>query len=263
MKKIVTIIFVLFFALLVISNINLRKSVKKEGEIMNKKDIIIEFPMRGEWFTEVSPADRVPSHGTDRFGLSYAFDFIKVDWKKSEHPTHDKNNLDYFFKGIPLESYYCFGEPLYAPFSGEVVAVENSILDGEKASWVQDQTSAIRNSLFFDYERDGFKSIAGNYIILKKEEKIYVAFCHLQKNSLKVKIGEKIQKGHLIANVGHSGNSTEPHLHFQLMDSSNIENAKGIPFVFEKYEKFNGSKWEIITNQIPASKDRIRFIKKH
>ncbi|HBA0438693.1 TPA: M23 family peptidase, partial [Enterococcus faecium] len=32
----------------------------------------IAFPLRGEWYTETSPADRVPSHGTNRFGLRYA-----------------------------------------------------------------------------------------------------------------------------------------------------------------------------------------------
>ena len=261
MKKIVSIFFVLIVIWCVFSTNSQRKIVQEEGKIMNKKEIAIEFPLRGEWFTKVSPADRVPSHGIDRFGLTYAFDFIKVDWDKPDHPTHDKNKLDYFLGGIPLNSYYCFGEPIYATFSGEVVTIENSVLDGEKASWLDDQTSAIKNSFFFDFERDGFKSIAGNYIILKKETGIYAAFCHLKKDSITVEVGENIKKGDLLGNVGHSGNSTEPHLHFQLMDSSIIENAKGLPFVFEKYEKFSGSSWEIITNEIPSRKDRIRFLK--
>ena len=228
---------------------------------MNRNELVIEFPRRGEWFTEVSPADKIPSHGTDKFGLRYAFDFIKVDWTNENHPTHNRNKSDYFFKGIPLESYYCFGELIYAPFSGEVVLVENSVLDGEKASWFHDQILAIRNSLFFDYKRDGFKSIAGNYVIIKKEEKVYAAFCHLKKDSITVKNGEKIEKGTIIGKVGHSGNSTEPHLHFQLMDSSDIENAKGIAFIFEQYENYNGSSWELKRNQIPAKEDRVRFNK--
>lgn len=228
---------------------------------MAKEELIIEFPLRGEWFTEVSPADRIPSHGTNRFGLRYAFDFIQVDWKKSTHPTHNKNKADYFLKGISLESYYCFGKPVYTPFSGEVIAVENGIPEREKASWFHDQTLAIRNSLLFNSERDGFGSIGGNYLILKKAENIYAVFCHLQKGSIPVKVGEHIQRGQVIGKVGHSGNSTEPHLHFHLMDSADIENAKGIPFIFERYEKFNGSRWEIRTNEIPAAKDRIRFTK--
>lgn len=228
---------------------------------MDKEITVIELPFRREWFTEVSPADRIPSHGTNRFGLRYAFDFIQVNWENPKHPTHDKKNSDYFLKGIPLESYYCFGEPVYAPFSGKVVAVLNSVLDGESASWFRDQTSAIRNSLFFNLERDGLESIGGNYVIIKKEEGIYAVFCHLQKGSIRVQIDENVERGQLTGKVGHSGNSTEPHLHFHLMDSANVEHAKGIPFVFEQYEKYDGTKWQLITNEIPAAKDRIRFVK--
>lgn len=227
---------------------------------MNTNAIAIELPLRGEWFTEVSPGDRLPSHGTNRFGLRYAFVFIQVDWENPKHPTHDENNFGYFTKGIPLESYYCFGKPVYSPFSGEVVTVENNMLDGEKASWVQDQTSAIRNSLFFDPKRDGFETVAGNYVVIKKEDKIYAVFCHLQSDSIVIKVGEKVQKGQRIGNVGHTGNSTEPHLHFHLADAANPENARGFPFVFEQYEKYENSKWQKVTNEIPAAKDHIRFV---
>lgn len=227
---------------------------------MNMNAIAIELPLRGEWFTEVSPADRLPSHGTNRFGLRYAFDFIQVDWEKPKHPTHDENAFEYVTKGIPLESYYCFGEPAYSPFSGEVVTVENNMLDGKKPSWFQDQTSAIRNSLFFDPKQDSFETIAGNYVVIKKEDKIYAIFCHLQTDSIVVKVGEKVQKGQQIGNVGHTGNSTEPHLHFHLADAAEPENARGLPFVFEQYEKYDNSKWQKITNEIPAAKDRIRFV---
>lgn len=51
---------------------------------MDREITVIAFPLRGEWFTEVSPANSIPSHGTDCFGLRYAFDFIKVNW---ENPT--------------------------------------------------------------------------------------------------------------------------------------------------------------------------------
>lgn len=106
--------------------------------------------------------------------------------------------------------------------------MKNNTSDGEKASWLHDQTTAIRHSLFFDPERDGFEAIAGNYIVIKQAASIYAAFCHLQKDSIAVSEGEHIAEGTYLGNVGHSGNSTEPHLHFQLMDSAIIESANGL-----------------------------------
>ena len=49
-----------------------------------KSPIRIEFPLRGEW--QKHPrllSKRVPSHGTNRMGMRYAFDFVQVNWNKS------------------------------------------------------------------------------------------------------------------------------------------------------------------------------------
>ena len=44
-----------------------------------------------------------------------------------------------------------------------------------------------------------------------------------------------LRAGDLIGRVGNSGNSTSPHLHFQVMDapSSSFADATGLPFVFD------------------------------
>jgi murein DD-endopeptidase MepM/ murein hydrolase activator NlpD len=59
--------------------------------------------------------------------------------------------------------------------------------------------------------------------------------------------------------VGNSGNSFAPHLHFQLMDSSDIATANGLPCAFEQYEVFHDDEWQQVDNSIPTDKDRIRF----
>ena len=259
MKRMLIIVSCILLFWLIISSLTAKNNLQqKEGSVKHKETVIIDFPLRGEWYTETSPADRVPSHGTDRFGLSYAFDFIQKDQKDA---SHTGDSASYLLGGIPLEKYYCFGQPVYASFAGEVITVKNNTSDGEKASWLHDQMTAIRHSLFFNPERDGFEAIAGNYVIIKQDVGIYAAFCHLQKDSITVAEGEEITKGTYFGNVGHSGNSTEPHLHFQLMDSAIIESANGLPLVFAAYEKFNGTSWEIVKNQIPAAGDRIRSLK--
>lgn len=39
----------------------------------------LAYPFRGRWLVQNSPANRVPSHGTDAFATAYAIDFVPVD----------------------------------------------------------------------------------------------------------------------------------------------------------------------------------------
>ena len=44
--------------------------------------MVAGFPLRGEWVAVGTPAHRIPSYRTDRFGLRYAFDFVRPDQRK-------------------------------------------------------------------------------------------------------------------------------------------------------------------------------------
>ena len=50
--------------------------------------VVVDFPLRGEgWVAVNSPADRVPSHGTDQLGQRFAFDLLRVDPRPGSTPT--------------------------------------------------------------------------------------------------------------------------------------------------------------------------------
>ncbi|WP_265416118.1 M23 family metallopeptidase [Enterococcus florum] len=95
--------------------------------------------------------------------------------------------------------------------------------------------------------------------MIKRNRTIFAAFCHLQKDSIVVNEGDHIQQACFLGRVGHSGNSTEPHLHFQMMDSDTIKTAKGLPFVFKHYQKYDGAAWQDVTCSIPAKGELVRF----
>ena len=76
-------------------------------------------------------------------------------------------------------------------------------------------------------------AVAGNYVIIDHKNNEFSAYCHLQEGSIRVKPGDKVNKGVVIAKVGNTGNSGAPHLHFQLMDSRNFFTANGLPVMFE------------------------------
>ena len=48
-----------------------------------------------------------------------------------------------------------------------------------------------------------------------------------------MRVGARLSTGELIGHLGNSGNSTAPHLHFQVMDSPSFLDTMGLPFVFD------------------------------
>jgi murein DD-endopeptidase MepM/ murein hydrolase activator NlpD len=78
----------------------------------------------------------------------------------------------------------------------------------------------------------GAKRIVGNHVILDLGDGTYALYAHLRRGSLTVREGDRVTVGQPLARCGNSGNSTEPHLHFQLMDGPDPDTARGIPFTW-------------------------------
>ncbi|GFI17877.1 hypothetical protein IMSAGC009_03049 [Lachnospiraceae bacterium] len=255
-KKITICIFVI---MLIFFN-SAKKWIDRRNAMLEMYEpIIVEFPLRGEWLSPNTPGTKVPSHGTNQLGTRYAYDFIQVDWNRIGTPAYRVGVMQYLFSGVKLSDYYCWGQEVYSPCDGIVVGAEDGYAENEKTNLLADMSNAYKNAHYFDPEKDDIQSVAGNYVIIKYSENVYAALCHLQTGSIQVSVGQMIKKGEVIGRVGHSGNSFAPHLHFQLMDSSDISVANGVPCAFEQYEIFRDNEWQIIENGIPTDKDRIRF----
>jgi murein DD-endopeptidase MepM/ murein hydrolase activator NlpD len=236
-------------------------NVKLKGGSMKAPDnsIVLEFPLRGEWFTPNTPAKRIPSHGTDELGARYAYDFLQVDWKRAGKPFYEASSLRYLLLGVSLAECYGWGEEIYAPCDGVIVKAEDGYPERKRVHWVSDLYVALRSAVALKRGRSGIRQFAGNYVIMQCKGGLYAAFAHMQEKSISVSVGEKVKQGQLLGKVGHSGNSTAPHLHFQLMDSDDLNVAKGTPCAFRDYEVFKDGAWRRVDRGIPSDKDRIRY----
>ena len=76
----------------------------------------------------------------------------------------------------------------------------------------------------------------GNYIVLELQPGVFATYAHLKKGSVKVKPGDRVHRGQSLGQLGQSGNSAAPHLHFQLSTAATFEGSEGLPYVFESFD---------------------------
>ncbi len=219
--------------------------------------VVVDFPLRGEnWVAVTTPVAGVPSHGVDILGQRYAYDFVKVDDRPGVH-VHPAAGFVAATIGGRTAECYAWGAALHAPFDADVVAAVDG--DAERA-WVNPLREAARgiwNGLRFRPER--IPALLGNHVILRAGT-VYAGFAHLAPGTIVVRPGARVPAGAPIGRVGHTGNSTSPHLHFQLMDSDDLMAAKGIACAFRAYDVRDGAAWRRVESGFPGPRERLRSV---
>ena len=175
--------------------------------------VAIGPPLRGgPWLAANGPADAsghrrslIPISGTPAIAQRFAIDWVKID---------DGNKT---FKGDSLknESYYAEGVDALAVANGTVVEVKDSIPENVPGA----NSRAVPITL---------ETVGGNHVIIDIGGGYYAFYAHLKPGSLKVKLGDKVTRGQVIGHVGNTGNSTEPHLHFQVCDRPSALSCAGL-----------------------------------
>jgi murein DD-endopeptidase MepM/ murein hydrolase activator NlpD len=220
--------------------------------------VVVRFPLRGEWVAVRTPAHRIPSHGTDLLGQRYAFDFVRPDDRRGLR-LHPAGALRAALLGQPTRDYYGWGQPVHAAFDGVVVAAVDRVPERARVHPVGELAHLIRTTVGFDPARDGVEAVAGNHVIVQGAEACAV-FAHLAPGTVSVATGQRVRAGEVIGRVGHTGNSTAPHLHFHLMDAADPLRAKGVPCAFEAYLVQRDGGWERVERGIPGRYERIRSV---
>jgi hypothetical protein len=180
------------------------KLPSKENYVL-KGDYIL--PFKGKWTVVNGGLTKKLSHSWSIPAQRYAYDFVIVD-DEGKSASEDWRSFS---------SYYCYDQDIIAPADGEVVA----LYDKYKDTFV-DGVLAYCDS----------GNIAGNYIVIKHNDSEYSAIAHLVPHSIKVKKGDFVKQGQVIAKCGNSGNSSEPHIHYQLQSGKSFFLSAGLPIVF-------------------------------
>ncbi len=155
----------------------------------DRRQIAASFPLpvEGEWYVAV---DRTKHHRA-KHGAAYAWDLLI------------KRNGT-FFKGNVrrMEDHYAWGQRIIAQADGVVVHAE-----GKHPDVPIGKLGAFANA---------------NDVVIDYGGAIRVLYGHLQQNSVRVKVGQRVKAGQWIGNVGNSGASGMPHLHVSFLDGAHF-----------------------------------------
>ena len=186
-------------------------------KVSNMKAIVLGPPFKGDgWVNgngcclEIGPHRFVTNamNGTLDPSEQFAIDWVKVD------PQGRAVKTD----GAKPDDWLDYGVDLLAVADGTVVEVVRDLPDVPPNQAPTGLT---------------IPQIAGNRIILDLGSGRYAMYAHMVPNSATVHVGDRVQKGQKIGLLGNSGNTTGPHLHFQIMDQPSSLDATSLPFVFE------------------------------
>ena len=152
-----------------------------------------------------------PINGIPQAGEEFAIDFTQLG----------PDNTCCHGPPQSLSSWWGYGTPVLAAGPGVVVEAVDGLPDQQPVGTI------APNLPIADY--------GGNRIIEDIGGGRYILYAHFEPGTIPagVRQGARLSAGDLIGRVGNSGNSTSPHMHFQLMDAPSPFDATGLPFVFD------------------------------
>jgi hypothetical protein len=147
-------------------------------------------------------------------GSAYKAQRFAIDWEQL-----DSQGRIYVGDPKKPESYIIYGKPAYAVAAARVVAA----IDGRDNS-----PPGMLPHVPVD-------QADGNHVILDLGGGRFALYAHFKPHSVQVHAGQSVRRGQLLGMIGTSGNSSEPHLHFQVMDGPSSLLSKGVPYLVRQF----------------------------
>jgi urea transporter/murein DD-endopeptidase MepM/ murein hydrolase activator NlpD len=183
----------------------------------------LNLPFWGEWVVSQGYTGKYTHKGE----WENAVDFVLVDEMNNTHKDSSKSN----------EDYYCYNKPVIAPGDGYIVDIVDHTDDNEPG-----KVNAAQNW--------------GNTVIINHSNNLYTQISHLRQGSFRVKKGDYVRHGELIANCGNSGRSPEPHIHFQVQTTP-LTGSKTLSYPFGYYLLHTGKTLQLRSFSIPSEGDKV------
>ncbi len=229
----------------------LRHRLTIDGKVMEAAEVrvstakppVLGPPLRGpDWFAANGPGNAsphrralIPAGGSARIAQRFAIDWVQVLPSGETFTGDAKDN----------KNYRAYGSEVLAVADATVATIK----DGIPQNIPGEDSRAVPITL---------ETVGGNHIILDLGNGFFAFYAHLQPGSLRVKVGDRVRRGEVLALLGNSGNSTEPHLHFHVANANSPLGAEGVPYLFDSFEVLKPSPG-LRHNELPLQDETVRF----
>jgi hypothetical protein len=179
---------------------------------------VLTPPLRGrEWLSSNAPPGPT-SHVNAIVGLDgkpqaaerWAADWIRIDPSGRVY-TGDRTNP---------ENWFGYNVPIHAAADGVVTATHDGMPNQVPGTPAMGLT---------------FAQLPGNYVAERIRGGFTAVYAHLVPGSVAVKVGQRLRTGQRVGRLGNTGGSLAPHLHFHIVNGSDVAASDGFPFVFNSF----------------------------
>lgn len=127
---------------------------------------------------------------------------------------------------LDVRAHHAYGETVYAVADGTVTSAKDGFPD-----------NIPRTPKGFDTALPiTMDNIAGNTVTLDLGDGLFALYAHLAPGSVQVRTGDRVTRGQALGRIGNSGDSREPHLHFEVTDSPGLLAGEGLPYLIDRYD---------------------------
>lgn len=162
---------------------------------IDPRSVSLKSPCSGSWQIYQGFNGKHTHQGAWR----YALDFFQIE-----------DGVSYSQDGSELRHFHCWAKPVLSPAFGTVIDCRDNCPDN-----MPGMVDTINNF--------------GNFITIALASGKYVVLAHLQQDSLRVKAGDQVTPGQVLALCGNSGRSPQPHLHMQVQEGPHF-GSRTVPF---------------------------------
>ena len=168
----------------------------------------LRLPFEGQWYVLWGGRSWQNNRHSAVSDQRYALDLLQLTRSGKTFEGDGRRN----------EQYAAWGKPVLAAGEGTVVVAEDVVLDNEPGT------------------SRGVGILYGNHVVIDHGNGEFSLVAHLMHGSLHVKVGDWVESGEVVARTGNSGMSSEPHIHYQLMDKADWHLANGFPAEFQNFQ---------------------------